>query len=70
MGNKIVQENDINWSKRILGKEALTQIKTNTIIQDLIPSVKPYIIPSINGYEKTFNISSGILAGTGVNIRK
>ena len=70
MGNRIVQENDINWSKRILGKEALTQIKTNTIIQDLIPRVKPYIIPSINGYENTLNISSGILAGSGVNIKK
>lgn len=31
MGNNIVQQKDINWSKRILGKDALTQIKTNTI---------------------------------------
>jgi hypothetical protein len=29
IGNKIVQQIDINWSKRILGKEALTQIKIN-----------------------------------------
>ena len=29
IGNKIVQQNDINWSKRILGKEALTQMNTN-----------------------------------------
>ena len=28
-GNKTVQHTDINWSKRILGKEALTQINTN-----------------------------------------
>ena len=41
IGNKIVQENDINWSKRILGKEALTHINTNTIIQDFIPIVSP-----------------------------
>ena len=30
-GNKTVQQNDINWSKRILGKEALTHININTI---------------------------------------
>ena len=28
-GNKTVQHTDINWSKRILGKEALTQMNTN-----------------------------------------
>ena len=27
-GNKTVQQKDINWSKRILGKEALTQINS------------------------------------------
>lgn len=48
-GSSIVQENDINWSNRILGKEALTHIKTKIITQDLIPIVKPNIIPSING---------------------
>ena len=48
-GNNIVQEKDINWSKRILGKEALTHININIIKQDFIPIVKPYIIPSING---------------------
>ena len=51
-GSKIVQENDINWSKRILGKEALTHMKTKTMIHDLTPKVKPDIIPSINGLEK------------------
>ena len=28
-GKNTVQQTDINWSKRILGKEALTQINTN-----------------------------------------
>ena len=56
IGNNIVQEKDINWSKRILGKEALTHIKIKIIIQDLIPIVKPYIIPSIKGKERKFNI--------------
>lgn len=27
IGNKIVQQTDINWSNLILGNEALTQIK-------------------------------------------
>ena len=30
-GNKTVQQNDINWSKRILGKEALAHININII---------------------------------------
>ena len=58
IGNNIVQENDISWSKRILGKDALTQIKTKTITQAFTPSVRPYIIPSINGVEKNAIISS------------
>ena len=37
-GNNTVQQKDINWSKRILGKLALAQIKTNIIALDLIPS--------------------------------
>ena len=49
IGNKTVQQNDINWSKRILGNEALTHINMNIIIQDLIPIVKPYSNPSTNG---------------------
>lgn len=52
IGSSMVQENSINWSKRILGKEALTHMKTKTITQDLTPKVRPYIIPSINGAEK------------------
>ena len=41
IGNNIVQQKDINWSKRILGNEALAQIKINIIIHDFIPKVKP-----------------------------
>jgi hypothetical protein len=41
IGNNIVHENVINWSKRILGKEALTHIKVKINIQDFIPIVKP-----------------------------
>ena len=40
-GNSMVQQNDINWSYRILGNEALTQIKINIITQDFNPNVKP-----------------------------
>ena len=40
-GNNIVQQKDINWSKRILGNEALAHIKINIIIQDFIPKLKP-----------------------------
>lgn len=40
IGNKTVQQNDINWSKRILGKDALTQINMNTIIELFIPKIK------------------------------
>ena len=49
IGSSIVQENDISWSKRILGKEALTHMNTNTIIHDFKPMVNPDIIPSIKG---------------------
>ena len=54
IGNNMVQENDINWSKRILGKEALTQIKTKIITHDFIPKVRPENKPSKSGL---FNIS-------------
>lgn len=47
IGNKTVQQKDINWSKRILGNDALTQINTNTIIELLIPKVKLDNNPSI-----------------------
>ena len=38
-GNRTVQQYDINWSKRILGNEALTQINTNIMISVLIPNI-------------------------------
>jgi hypothetical protein len=40
IGNNTVQQNDISWSNLILGKDALTQIKINTIIELFIPKVK------------------------------
>ena len=39
IGNSTVQQNDINWSNLILGKEALTQININIIIELFIPKV-------------------------------
>ena len=39
IGNNTVQQKDINWSKRILGKDALTHININTIIELFIPKV-------------------------------
>lgn len=41
IGNKIVQQNNINWSKRILGKEALIHINIKIIVQDFNPKTKP-----------------------------
>ena len=52
IGNNTVQQNDINWSKRILGKEALTQMKINIIIELFNPKLKPYNNPSIIGLLK------------------
>lgn len=56
IGNKTVQQNAINWSKRILGKEALTQIKIKIIIELFNPKVKPYNNPSVIGLLKKFSI--------------
>lgn len=50
IGNKIVQQNDINWSYLILGNEALTHIKIKIIIQLFIPKLLLYKIPWIKGY--------------------
>ena len=56
IGNNTVQQNDINWSKRILGKLALAQINVKIIILDLIPSIKlETIISSINT-TRTFSL--------------
>ena len=56
IGNKIVQQKDINWSNRILGNEALDQIKIKIIIHDFIPKVKPYINPSIEGSDNMLGL--------------
>jgi hypothetical protein len=53
IGSSIVQEKDISWSKRILGKEALTHMNIKIIMHDLSPIVKPYNIPSTIGYDNT-----------------
>jgi hypothetical protein len=45
-GNRTVQQKAINWSKRILGKEALAQIKVNIIIELFNPKFKPNNSPS------------------------
>lgn len=47
IGSSTVQQNDINWSNLILGKEALAQIKVKIRAQDLTPKVTPYTNPSI-----------------------
>ena len=49
IGNNIVQQKDINWSKRILGKEALAHINTKTIVQAFIPKIILDITPSNKG---------------------
>jgi hypothetical protein len=45
IGNKTVQQNPINWSKRILGNDALTQINKNTIAEAFTPKLILYIKP-------------------------
>lgn len=39
-GNNTVQQKAINWSKRILGKDALTHIKTKIIAQLFNPKLE------------------------------
>jgi hypothetical protein len=46
-GNRLVQQKLINWSKRILGNDALTQININTIIELFNPIINPYNNPSM-----------------------
>lgn len=67
IGNSIVQEKDINWSKRILGKEALTHMKVKIIMQDLIPIVKPDISPSTSGKDKNSWTSTTISEELSIN---
>ncbi len=40
IGNNTVQQKDINWSKRIRGKDALANKNTKIIIHEFIPKVK------------------------------
>jgi len=56
IGNRTVQQKDISWSKRILGKDALVHIKINIIIQDLRPKVNPYNNPSIKVSENILSL--------------
>ena len=53
IGSKTVQHTDINWSKRILGKEALAQIKTK--IKNAV------LIAKFNGEEEIYKIISYII---------
>ena len=57
IGNNIVQQKDINWSNLILGNEALAHINTKIIIHDLRPNDKPYINPSISGFNNILSLS-------------
>ena len=52
IGNSIVQQKSINWSKRILGKEALTHINVNIIKQAFNPKFKLVLNPWINTVNK------------------
>lgn len=52
IGNNTVQQKDINWSKRILGKDARTQININIRAQDLNPRTVPLTNPSNKGLYK------------------
>lgn len=58
MGNNTVQQNNISWSKRILGKEALIHINVNIIIELFKPKAKVYNVPCIIGLH---NKSSKVL---------
>lgn len=41
IGSNMIQQNVINWSKRILGKEALAHINMKIIIQLFNPKLRP-----------------------------
>ena len=56
IGNNIVQQKDISWSKRILGKEALIHMKTKIIMHDFKPKLIPYKNPSIKGFEDKISL--------------
>ena len=54
IGSNTVQQKDINWSKRILGKEALAHMKTNIIIQVFKDNQKLKNIPLNIGLNKLY----------------
>jgi len=47
IGNNIVQQYDISWSNRILGKDALTHININIITQAFNPKLRLVFNPCI-----------------------
>ena len=57
IGNNTVQQYDISWSNRILGKEALTHINTNIIKQVLKPKLRLVINPSKDTLKILISIS-------------
>ena len=56
IGNNTVQQKDINWSKRILGKLALAQINVKIIRLDLVPNIILDIKPDIKLLEVVLDI--------------
>jgi hypothetical protein len=56
IGNKTVQQKDINWSKRILGKDALDHINMNIIMHDFTPKVKLCKNPCVKASEKRLSL--------------
>lgn len=58
IGNKTVQQKDINWSKRILGKDALTHMNTKTINELFTPKLKLVNNPFIDGLFKDSSLNT------------
>lgn len=58
IGSSIVQQKDINWSKRIRGNDALAHINIKIIIQDFTPNITPLKIPSNKGSNITLSFSA------------
>lgn len=58
IGSNIVQQYDINWSKRILGKEALAHINTKIMIHDFKPNIKLETNPCKTTLKKLIFVSA------------
>ena len=56
IGNNTVQQYDISWSKRILGKEALTHMNINIIIQVFNPKLRLVNSPSKDTFKRLVSI--------------